>query len=371
MDADQIARCLRTRLLAVLVVILALGSVAVGCGDGAVDSAAAPVASPPAEVPTSAPGTDRSAGRVALVETDAGLAAVPAGTSAPTWVVSGAVAAPDGSAVFSVRRAPEAGGSGVQLLRIDPVSGAARPVGPPLLAPSGVHVAAVEPGGERVVLVAPDAGTGGTRVVDVDGTTGIPVREPVFEGTLEPEAYSTDRSLLFAARVYDDRYHVHALELADGTQWPTLGLDKTVEPEDMYGAVVQAALSPDGTQLATLYRDATKPGRTAFVHLLSLETGTTVCVDLKEPFGGDEPGRDAIEWRDDGTVAVGHTADDPDRSVTATFDPAAIWSGEAQLHYHAETVADPDPPSVPDGVAATPGFRRFVAIATTAAPATP
>ena len=35
----------------------------------------------------------------------------------------------------------------------------------------------------------------------------------------------------------------------------------------MYGAVVQAALSPDGTQLATLYRDSVKPEHTAFVHL--------------------------------------------------------------------------------------------------------
>ena len=54
----------------------------------------------------------------------------------------------------------------------------------------------------------------------------------------------------------------------------------------MYGSVVQAALSPDGQrQAATLYRDTVKPEHTGFVHLLALESGLTVCIDLHEPFG--------------------------------------------------------------------------------------
>ena len=87
---------------------------------------------------------------------------------------------------------------------------------------------------------------------------------------------------------------MHILDLATGEQIPTLGPDKTLPPEDMYGTVVQAALSPDGAQLATLYRDDSKPDHTAFVHLLDLAQGSTVCIDLHEPFGTGEAGSDAL-----------------------------------------------------------------------------
>ena len=226
--------------------------------------------------------------------------------------------------------------------------------------PTGLHVAAVEPGGGRVALAAP--GEASTTILDFDPAKGAVRRTTTFEGRVEPEAFSTDRSLLFAARIYEDRYHVHVLDLDAGTQYPTLGPDKSKPPEDMYGSVVQAALSADGTQLATLYRDATTPDHTAFVHLLSLESGSTVCVDLHAPFGTEEPGTDAIAWQDDGTVAVGHRADDPSLSMTATFDPAAIWGGQPQEHYHADAVPDRSPPGVPEGLAATPGFLRFIAL---------
>jgi hypothetical protein len=130
----------------------------------------------------------------------------------------------------------------------------------------------------------------------------------------------------------------------------------------MYGNVVQAVLSPDRKQLATLYRDDRSPDHTGFVHLLSLESGQTVCIDLHAPFGTGAAGTDAIEWRTDGIVAVGHTAVDPAESRTATFDPDAIWSGEPQPHYHADMAADPDPPALPPGISDVAGFRRFVAL---------
>ena len=225
----------------------------------------------------------------------------------------------------------------------------------------GLHVAAVEPGGGLVALAAP--GEASTRIVVFDPTQGAVRQTPTFEGRVEPEAFSTDRNLLFAARIYADRYHVHVLDLDAGTQYPTLGPDKTKPPEDMYGSVVQAALSADGRQLATLYRDDTSPDHTAFVHLLALESGSTVCVDLHAPFGTEEPGTDAIAWQDDGTVAVGHRADDPSLSMTATFDPAEIWNGVPQPHYHADARPDRSPPGVPEGVAGTPGFQRFIALA--------
>jgi hypothetical protein len=211
-----------------------------------------------------------------------------------------------------------------------------------------------------VALAAP--GTASTTIVVFDPSQGAVRRTQAFEGRVEPEAFSTDRKLMFAARIYEDRYHVHVLDLDAGTQYPTLGPDKSKPPEDMYGSVVQAALSADGRQLATLYRDGTSPDHTAFVHLLSLESGSTVCVDLHAPFGTDEPGTDAIAWQDDGTIAVGHRAGDPSLSMTATFDPGDIWSGPPQQHYHADALPDSAPPRVPEGVTGTPGFQRFIAL---------
>ena len=68
----------------------------VGCGAGA----GTPRATGPSE-PVSSPPAAATA--LALVATEAGLAAVPVGTAEPLWVVPGAVAAPDGSAVFTTR----------------------------------------------------------------------------------------------------------------------------------------------------------------------------------------------------------------------------------------------------------------------------
>ena len=222
--------------------------------------------------------------------TDDGLAAVPVGSSDPLWVLDGAVAAPDGSAIFATVPSAEAG---PEVARIDPRTGAAHRIGPLRRTLLGVHVAAVEPGGGRVALAATVADR--TEVIDIDIARGVDhAKVTSFEGDVEPEAYSRDRTLLFAARVYGDRYHVHVLELATGEQWPTVGPDKTLPPEDMYGSVVQAVLSPDGAQLATLYRDSTETDHTAFVHLLDLERGQTVCIDLYAPFGTGGPGSDAL-----------------------------------------------------------------------------
>lgn len=303
---------------------------------------------------------------IALVVTDGGLAGVPVGTSTPRWVVPGAVAAPDGSAVFTVRPMhlgeERSESSGYEVQRVDRRTGTVTPVGRPVAGPPGVRVAAVAPGGTGVALVAWGKGDT-TMVVDFDPVTASARAEQTFEGEVEPEAYSLDGTMLFAARIYEDRYHVHVLDMATGEQYPTSGRDKLKPPEDMDGSVVQAVLSPDGTQLATLYRDTTSPDHTGFVHLLALDGGTTVCIDLHAPFGTGVRGTDAIAWREDGTVAVGHRPDGDGARVTATFDPAAIWAGPILDHYHAEVEAGGEVPVVPDGVAATPGFRRYVALA--------
>lgn len=314
----------------------------------------------------SGPGTSTvpdSDAPIALVVTDAGLAGVPVGSSEPRWVVPGAVAAPDGSAVFAARPVPnpsDEGAAGFEVVRIDARTGTEERVGLHVPGPPDIHVAAVASGGDRLALAAPGDDT--TLVLDFDPARGGGDHKPTFAGRVEPEAFSLDRTRLFAARIYDDRYHIHVLDLATSLQWPTLGPDKK-PPEDMYGSVVQAALSPDRTQLATLYRDNSKPDHTAFVHLLSLANGSTVCIDLHAPFGGEGLGAGAIEWEPDGSVTVGHTAATPEASMTAAFDPAAIWAGAPQEHYHAEAYSDPSPPAIPEGIAATSGFVRFVAVA--------
>ncbi len=304
---------------------------------------------------------DTSDAPIALVVTEDGLAGVPVGSSEPRWVVEGAVAAPDGSAIYATT---PTGTAQLDLVRVDPRTGSTRALGPLRRSLLGVHVAAVQPGGGRVAL-ATKIGEH-TEVMDVVLDEGVAqAKTTVFEGEVEPEAYSLDGTRLFGARIYADRYHVHVLDLATGEQFPTLGPDKALPPEDMWGTVVQAVLSPDGAQLATLYRDSSKPDHTAFVHLLDLAAGATVCIDLHEPFGTGEAGSDALTWSADGTVLVGHRGATAKASAAAAFDPAAIWSGSPQPHHHAEPRPDLGAAEIPDGVAATPGFLRFVAVAAT------
>lgn len=306
--------------------------------------------------PTSSP-TERAEQPVALVVTVSGLAGVPVAAATPAWTVDGAVAAPDGSAVFALGPA-SADAAARDVVRIDPRSGAQAKVGD-LVSPSSTRISAVEPGGGRIVLVTPDGSS--TVVRTYDTTRGTVEAMRTFEGTLDPEAFSVDRNRLFAARVYGDYYNVHVLDLTTGEQYPTLGPDKTKPPEDMYGTVVQAALSEDRTQLATLYRDATKPGRTAFVHLLFLDSGSTFCIDLHAPFATAGPGTDAIEWRA-GRIVVGHRPPDGGDPVAATMDPQAVLAAPPQQHYPADAQVDASAPSLPAGVGVTPGFERFVAL---------
>gem|GEM_PF-6687509 len=237
--------------------------------------------------------------------------------------------------------------------------------------PIGIRVAAVAPGGDRLVLVAPvdEPATDGTAygrtlVMDFDPARGGGTWKPTLDGHLDPEALSPDGTQVYAAREIEGGYHVHVIDLPRGTQRPTAGrvVDK---PEFMKGSVVQAVLSPDHTQLATLYRDSSTPDHTGFVHLLKLDTGLTVCIDLHAPFGTApvEAGADAIEWGADGVVTVGHTDVAGEGTAAATFEPTAIWAAPPAEHYHSDIDPTATPPAVPAGIAATPGFQRFVAVA--------
>jgi WD40 repeat protein len=224
------------------------------------------------------------------------------------------------------------------------------------------QVAAVDVDGRRVALATPDPLRDSTLVEVFDPAAQRMVQQATFEGMVQPEAFSPDGSRIYATRSYDSYYRVIVLDLATGRSDPTLGPDKTADPEDMYGSVVQASLSPDKNQLATLYRDSVRPDHTAFVHLLSLSTGTTVCVDLEAPFGVDDGrGTDRLAWLDSATVAIGHVPESGD-SVVASFSASDIWTGAPQPHYHALVRTGIDPPELPVGVLDVAGYKRFIAI---------
>lgn len=298
---------------------------------------------------------------IALVETDAGLAGVPIGSSVPRWVAPGAVAAPDGSAIFATENEGEATVT-TRIWRLDPRTGFRTSVGERVV-PGGqpMHAFAVEPGGGRVALAMFQGGQ--TIILPFDPATGGPTAKPAFEGHLEPEAFSLDRQRMYASRSYGDHYQVTTLDLVRALQYPTIGYDKAAPPEDMYGNVIQAVLTADGRRLATLYRDPGHTDHTAFVHLLDLENGLTVCVDLYAPFGTGGAGTDAIRANADGTLDVGHRDPGAATGLRARIDPQAILSAVPEPHYHAAAIPDADAPTVPEGVAQTPGFKRFVAIA--------
>lgn len=295
---------------------------------------------------------------MALVVTDDGLAGVPVGSSEAAWSAPDAVASPDGAAVFGLRQRSD----GVdELVRVDPRTGARTAVGS-LAHEDSLHVAAVDPDGRRIALAAKGDGDR-TVVIAFDPTLGHTTGRQSFDGVIEPEAFWQDDDRLFAARSFGTSYRVISLDLTTGRQDPTIGPDKTPTAEDMYGSVVQAALSPDRTQLATLYRDSTSTDHTAFVHLISFTAATTVCIDLHAPFGTDAtPGADVISWSGRDTLAVAHGPTTTARTVVAGFSADAVRNDASQPHHHADLRPDLAPPRLPAGIAATPGFRRFIAV---------
>ena len=207
----------------------------------------------------------------ALVVQGGALAVVEPGAAAPAWTVPGAVAALDGSAAYRA--------DGDALVRLDLRTGEATGRWP---LPSGAwHVAVVSPGGQRVVVtdgVLDDARPPTTtRLALVDTTRTEPPVERTLPGALEPEALSVGGDRVFVLDHRPDYYRVRAVSLGTGAIDDVFGRDKSAG-EDMVGEAVRAVLSPDGTVLATLYREPT--GHHPFVHVLHLANGWAYCADL-------------------------------------------------------------------------------------------
>lgn len=349
---------MKRNVLVVLAVIGCLGAAA-GCGlevttGAGPDGSWLPTTSMPRTV-----NTDPKA-PIALVQTKSGLAGVPVGSNAPRWVVPNAVAAPDGSAIYVVDNDGDTAMHSV-FSRIDPRAGARTRVGE-WWVPGGkpMHAYAVEPGGARVALAS--FSDDRTLLLPFDPSSGGPTAKPTFEGHLEPEAFSTDRQRVFAARSYGDHYRIATLFVPAAEQYDTAAYDKAAPPEDMYGYVIQSVLTPDRTKLATLYRDPHADDHTAFVHLLDLNAGITICIDLPAPFGTGAAGTDAVRVNEDGTISVGHRDVGETSGLTATIDPAKLLREEPQRHYHEHPHPDANPPALPPGVAQVDGFVRFIAV---------
>ncbi|HZP28379.1 MAG TPA: hypothetical protein VFC99_05470, partial [Acidimicrobiia bacterium] len=123
-------------------------------------------------------------------------------------------------------------------------------------------------------------------VVRFDGSSP---RHLQLTGNVEPEAFSSDGSTIFALdyrpALSPDRYRVRRIDVATGAVSDVPTNDKEVRG-DMQGVARTQALAPDGRRLYTLY---TVPGDEprAFVHVLGLDSQTANCVDLPVPFGRD------------------------------------------------------------------------------------
>ncbi len=184
-----------------------------------------------------------------------------------------------------------------------------------------------EPGGRATTTIAVE-----------DRLTGDTVTH-TYPANLEPEAFSTDGTALYVIdhrpAADPERYRVAGIELASGERFEVLGPDKNPLDEDMRGTGRQQLWSPDGTQLYTLYvrqyhvhdrnddeaHDGQLPPEAAFVHVLDLEAGWAICLDLPAGFGLGPPGSTSLVLGADGyaiTVVDHHLGQRVD--ITQTGD---------------------------------------------------
>ena len=329
-----------TRRLITCAVAIGLTIVA-GCGSQPGVTAAPPTTQP------------KPVGLLVLAQFDRGVGAVHTGSADPVWNDPDAVAALDGSAVFSVSRA------GTELVRLDPNTGATTSAWG--LPEATLSISAVAPGGRWGALTDRPIGYGAqpprptTQLVVFDAVSGAETRRLALTGDLRPEAFAVDGKLVFALDYRGDHYRVQTVDLASGEQWDTGTRDKTIEREDMHGTSVRGVLNADHTLLATLYRDPTNAEAPAFVHVLDLRNGWAYCADLPTPFGTGPEGSDHIELTAAGTVIV-----------TTAASPRIAEIHIAEVHQPVSkpvTVEYRDASGPPDNSASVsaPGFGHVIA----------
>jgi hypothetical protein len=218
-----------------------------------------------------------------LVGNAGGVAGLDASTGAVNYSMSGAVAAPDGSALLRTENGPD----GPRLTALNPGDGTfrwSRDI------PAGLGVRLVAPGGTHVVLMPPEQTRGGRArtTIGVLRGSGGQVESNDLEGNYEPEAFSTDGRDLFVIEysppLAPDRYRVRRLHLATWTVEDVYSPDKDLQ-QDMRGTAHNQIMSPDGNRLYTLYTLLIGDTPRAFVHTLDLRDRWAHCIDLPAGVG--------------------------------------------------------------------------------------
>jgi hypothetical protein len=280
--------------LVIVPVVLVL-AITTGCGSSARTATS--------EVKVVSPHTPT--GPLQLAAFDDGVGAVATGLAAPAWREPGAMAAPDGSAVFSIRSGEN---GAARLVRLAPRTGAEMSA---WSVPVGLVVDAVAPGGKWVALTdrGPGYGSQGRSTTDLvifDTAAGAVTHRATLTGDVQPEAFSVDGRHVFVLHYFSGYYRVQTLDLSAASDelYDTIDRDKTLPPEDMHGHAIHGVMSADHTLLATLYRNPGDNDEPAFVHVLDLADSWSYCADLPAPFGTGAAGTDAIELTANDTVVV-------------------------------------------------------------------
>lgn len=199
---------------------------------------------------------------------------------------------------------------------------------------SGRLIALTPPRDEGATPWMPD-GRRRTEIVIASLDGGEPSRFRL-KGNFQPEAFSTDDRTLFLIEympaMAPSHYSVKRLNLGSGRVAPIARL-KLAAPGVMRGTGRMQILSPDGSQLYTLYTkqgvnyahgtpEDHRPGRVhAFVHVLDLDEGWAHCVDLPMPFGSGDATASAMALSPSGHRLY---VTDPTNGAVATIDPEKL-----------------------------------------------
>lgn len=189
---------------------------------------------------------------------------------------------------------------------------------------NGRHIAlatALDPGATTY-----QPGGRATTTIEVeDRLTGRSITR-TFAANLEPEAFSSDGTRLYVIDHLPannpEYYRVAGIDVATGDRFEVFGPHKQPLDEDMRGTGRQQLWSTDGSQLYTLYlrqyhsHDGTegtdgerlRPPEAAFIHVLDVDLGWAVCLDLPVGFGLGPDSSTALLLGTDGyaVTAVDH-----------------------------------------------------------------
>ncbi len=248
--------------------------------------------------------------------TTAGLAAVDARSGAVAYEAPGAVASADGSVVARSVVRPD---GSTRVVWLDPVDGRRTAVAR-VDEPAAIRV--VAPDG-RVALGPPDIPLGGivrpvarsATALTVAAPDGI-VRTYRLDGSIEPEAFSTDGDSLFVLGFTPaenpTEYQVNKLDLATGEIDGVYGQDSPDERQERMGGTARTQVwDAEGGVVYTLYSQEVDGRPTSFIHVLDLDEGWAFCLDLPRAIGWSSPAALAVSpdgsrlWASD---AVGHGA---------------------------------------------------------------